>query len=146
MRTPRLKFKLNSKLDFEIAWDFYNNPQYAGVDFWGKGALRHHDKLQSIENISRECLETCFRAEDADFRARRESEAEEYPRYFEAETKCRSRKSASAEPEWGFQTCSKKKIFLSDYIESFYKQHNNKFEQRKKEVEVLYKKGEQTFF
>ncbi|MBU2025996.1 hypothetical protein KJ912_04670 [Patescibacteria group bacterium] len=46
---PKLKFKFDSKLDFEIVWDFYNNPKYAGVDFWEKGALRHHDKLKAIE-------------------------------------------------------------------------------------------------
>lgn len=49
MRTPKLKFRFDAKLDFEIAWDFYNNPKYAGIDFWKKGALRHHDELKFIE-------------------------------------------------------------------------------------------------
>lgn len=92
MRT--LKFKLDSKLDFEIAWDFYNNPKFEGVNFWGKGALEHHDELKTIEKIPR----------------------------------------------------PKKKKFLSNYTESLYKQHRNEFKQRKKEIEVLYKKREQKFF
>lgn len=91
MRMPKLKLKLNSKLDFEIAWDFYNNPKYAGVDFWEKGALRYHDKLKDIEKEIR------------------------------------------------------KKIFLSNYTKSFYKQHKNDFEHRRKKIE-LYKKKEQEFF
>lgn len=51
MKIPKLKFKLNSKFDFEIALDFYNNPQCAGVDFWEKGALKYHDELKAIEEI-----------------------------------------------------------------------------------------------
>lgn len=45
MRSPKLKFKLDPKLDIDVAWIFYNNPQIAGVDFWKKGALFHHDEL-----------------------------------------------------------------------------------------------------
>lgn len=48
---PKLKFRFNSKLDIEIAWGFYNNPKYAGVDFWKKGALKYHDELKAIEEI-----------------------------------------------------------------------------------------------
>lgn len=44
MKTPKLKFTFDS-FDFEIAWDFYNNPKYAGVNFWKKGALKYHDEL-----------------------------------------------------------------------------------------------------
>lgn len=51
MRTPKLKFKLNSKFDFEVALDFYNNPQCAGVNFWKEGALKYHDELKTIEEI-----------------------------------------------------------------------------------------------
>ena len=60
----------------------------------------------SINLALRACPETRFRAEDFDFVARNESEAEAYPRYVEAETKFRSPKSESAEPEWGFWICS----------------------------------------
>ncbi len=48
---PRLKFKLNPELDFEIAWDFYKQPKQEGVDFWQKGALRYHDNLVAIEKF-----------------------------------------------------------------------------------------------
>lgn len=51
MKTPKLKFKFDSKLDFKIAWNFYNNPKYAGVNFWEKGALKYHDELKAIEEI-----------------------------------------------------------------------------------------------
>lgn len=50
MKTPKLKFTFDS-FDFEIAWDFYNNPKYAGVNFWKKGALKYHDELKAIEEI-----------------------------------------------------------------------------------------------
>lgn len=92
MRTLKPKFKLDSKFDFEIAWDFYNNPKYAGVDFWGRGALQYHDELKTIEKKQR------------------------------------------------------KKVFLSNYVESLYKQHKNEFEHRRKEIKILYKKEEQHFF
>lgn len=48
-------------------------------------------------------FKTRFRAEGRNFGARRETEVEEYPRYFEAETKRRSPKLRPAEPEWGFE-------------------------------------------
>lgn len=92
MKTPKLRFKFDSKLDFEIAWDFYNNQKYAGVDFWKKGALQYHDELNAIEKTKR------------------------------------------------------KKLFLSNYIISLYRQHKNEFEYRKKEIKALYKKKEQIFF
>ncbi len=92
MKTPKLKFKLDPKLDFEIAWNFYNNPKYGGVDFWEKGALQYHSELKVFGKKQR------------------------------------------------------KKFFLSNYVASLYKQHKNKFEYRKKEIEALYKKKEQQFF
>ena len=92
MRIPKPKFKLDSKFDFEIAWDFYNNPKYAGIDFWGKGALQYHDELKIIEKKQQ------------------------------------------------------KKVFLSNYVGSIYKQHKNEFEHKRKEIEILYKKEEQQFF
>jgi hypothetical protein len=92
MGTPKLKFKFDPKLDSEIAWNFYNNPEYAGVDFWKRGALQYHDELVDIK-------------------------------------KARN-----------------KKIFLSNYVLSLYKQHKDEFEHRKKAIEVLYKKKEQKFF
>lgn len=36
--------------------------------------------------------------------------------------------------------------YLSDYVTSIYKQHQNEFEFRKKEIEALYKNKEQKFF
>lgn len=35
MKTPKLKFTFDS-FDFEIAWDFYNNPKYAVLIFGKK--------------------------------------------------------------------------------------------------------------
>lgn len=49
MKTPKLKFDFDPRRDFEIAWNFYNKPKHGGVDFWSKGALRHHDDLIDIE-------------------------------------------------------------------------------------------------
>lgn len=92
MGTPKLKFKFSPKLDSKIAWGFYNTPEYAGVNFWKKGALQYHDELNAIEKTQR------------------------------------------------------RKLFLSNYVISLYRQHKNEFEHRKKEIEMLYKKEEQKFF
>lgn len=92
MKTPKIRFKFDSKLDFELAWIFYNNQKYAGVDFWKKGALQYHDELGAIEKTKR------------------------------------------------------KKLFLSNYTLSLYRQHKSDFEYQKKEIETLYKKKEQKFF
>ncbi|MBU1871134.1 hypothetical protein KKF17_03400 [Patescibacteria group bacterium] len=92
MKAPKLKFKFDSKFDLEIAWNFYNSPKYAGIDFWKKGALQYHDELKVIEKKQR------------------------------------------------------KKIYLSDYVASLYKQHKDEFEYRRKEIEALYKKKGQQFF
>lgn len=50
MEMPKLKFKFNPDSDFNIVWEFYNNPKQEGVDFWLRGALRHHDDLINIKH------------------------------------------------------------------------------------------------
>lgn len=49
MKTPQIKFRFNSRFDFEVAWNFYNNQEYGGVNFWKRGALQYHDKLNTFE-------------------------------------------------------------------------------------------------
>lgn len=48
MKNPRLKFRLNQKLDTEMALDFYNNPVRAGYDFW-QSAVELHDDLAVLK-------------------------------------------------------------------------------------------------
>ncbi len=40
----------------------------------------------------------------------------------------------------------RKKFFLFNYVSSFYKEHKDEFEYRKKEIEALYRSKEQKFF
>lgn len=54
MIIPKLKFKFDSKLDFKIAWNFYNNSKYAGIDFWKERALQHHNELKILRQKQRE--------------------------------------------------------------------------------------------
>lgn len=49
MLNPIIKFKFDKKLDQDLAWDFYSNPEFGGCDFWQRGALSHHPKLKGIE-------------------------------------------------------------------------------------------------
>lgn len=49
MKNPKLKFDFDPDSDFNIAWDFYNNPAHGGRNFWLKGAIQHHDGLIGME-------------------------------------------------------------------------------------------------
>lgn len=48
MASSKLKFEFNVTYDTEIAWLFYRERNYGGVDFWGKGALRYHEALTAL--------------------------------------------------------------------------------------------------
>ena len=46
---PELKFALSQKLDYEIAWSFYQNPKRGGVDFWQERVFGIHKQLGNID-------------------------------------------------------------------------------------------------
>lgn len=45
-----IKLKFNQKLDQELAWEFFNNQEIGGCNFWQERALCHHPKLLEIES------------------------------------------------------------------------------------------------
>ncbi|MEA1936638.1 MAG: hypothetical protein U9N04_00820 [Patescibacteria group bacterium] len=49
MKQPIIKLKFDQKLDREIAWNFYSNPEFGGCNFWKERALKHHPKLTEIK-------------------------------------------------------------------------------------------------
>jgi len=51
MSNPVIKLKFNQKLDQELAWEFFNNQEIGGCNFWQERALRHHPKLLEIESV-----------------------------------------------------------------------------------------------
>lgn len=83
---------LTKNLILILPGSFYNNPTYAGANFWNNGALKHHSELEDMEFVS------------------------------------------------------KKKDFLLNYINRYYKQQKNRIEERKKEIEALYDKTHHQFF
>ena len=60
MSNPAIQLKFNQKLDQDLAWDFYSNPEFGGCNFWKERALSHHPKLLEIElaKNSRNYLDT----------------------------------------------------------------------------------------
>ena len=53
MKTPKLKFEFNPEFDFNLAWEFYNNPNHAGANFWNNGALKHHSELKDMDFVKK---------------------------------------------------------------------------------------------
>jgi hypothetical protein len=51
MPNPTIKLKFDKKLDQELAWDFYSNPEFGGCNFWKERALTHHPKLSEIGSV-----------------------------------------------------------------------------------------------
>ena len=51
MNSPKLKFSFDSKVEHKIAWNFYNDQTFGGVNFWEKGALQYHPDLISLEKV-----------------------------------------------------------------------------------------------
>ena len=50
MLNPAIQLKFNQKLDQDLAWDFYFNPEFGGCNFWKERALFHHPELLEIES------------------------------------------------------------------------------------------------
>ncbi|MCB9802798.1 hypothetical protein H6761_02130 [Candidatus Nomurabacteria bacterium] len=50
MPNPIIKLKFNQKLDQDLAWEFFNNQEIGGCNFWQERALNHHPKLLEIES------------------------------------------------------------------------------------------------
>ena len=50
MKQPIIKLKFDQKLDQEIAWEFYSNPEFGGCNFWEERALKYHPKLIEIKS------------------------------------------------------------------------------------------------
>ncbi len=50
MKQPIIKLKFNQKLDRELAWEFYSNPEFGGCNFWKERALKYHPKLIKIKS------------------------------------------------------------------------------------------------
>ncbi len=48
MSMPSVVFVLDKELDKEMAWRFYRRRRHGGVDFWKKGAARHHEALTKL--------------------------------------------------------------------------------------------------
>lgn len=48
MPNPIIQLKFDQKLDQDIAWDFYSDPEFGGCDFWKERALAHHSKLSHM--------------------------------------------------------------------------------------------------
>lgn len=49
MSNPTIQLKFDQKLDQNLAWNFYSQPNYGGCNFWKERALSHHPKLLGIE-------------------------------------------------------------------------------------------------
>lgn len=49
MLNPIIQLKFDQKLDQNLAWDFYNNQNFGGCNFWEERALAHHPNLSEIE-------------------------------------------------------------------------------------------------
>jgi len=45
-----IKLQFNQKLDQNIAWDFYNNQEFGGCNFWKERVLKHHPLFINIES------------------------------------------------------------------------------------------------
>ncbi|MFH1667538.1 MAG: hypothetical protein ABH884_00755 [Candidatus Komeilibacteria bacterium] len=51
MNSPKLKFSFDPKVEHQIAWNFYNDQTFGGVNFWERGALQYHPDLISLEKV-----------------------------------------------------------------------------------------------
>lgn len=51
MSNPTIQLKFDQKLDQELAWDFYSDPEFGGCNFWEERALSHHSKLLEIKLV-----------------------------------------------------------------------------------------------
>lgn len=51
MEHPTIKLQFDQKLDQDLAWDFYNNQNFGGCDFWRERALKYHPVLTNIESF-----------------------------------------------------------------------------------------------
>lgn len=49
MKYPEITIKINQKLDQDLAWEFYSNPEISGCNFWKEKALKYHKKLLEID-------------------------------------------------------------------------------------------------
>jgi len=45
MPNPTIKLKFDQKLDQDMVWEFYTNPEFGGYNFWQGGALSKHPGL-----------------------------------------------------------------------------------------------------
>lgn len=50
MSNPTIQLKFDQKLDQDLAWDFYSDPEFGGCNFWEERALSHHPKLLEIKS------------------------------------------------------------------------------------------------
>lgn len=52
MEYPIINFKFDRSLDQDVAWMFYNNQKFGGIDFWRERALPHHPTFNKINEFS----------------------------------------------------------------------------------------------
>lgn len=53
---PNLKFQLNKALDKKMAWEFYCQPVFGGVNFWHRGVFALHDALKQMDKVQNKRL------------------------------------------------------------------------------------------
>lgn len=89
-RRPKIKFKLNPKLDAKLAWDFYRQPVRGGYDFWRRQAVALHPDLENLgqqdnpKKFLKKYIEDYYRAHDLapERRAMEKSWAKRQKAYF----------------------------------------------------------------
>lgn len=52
MKQPKITLKFDQQLDQEIAWNFYNCPEFGGCNFWEERVLKHHPGLSEIKSAN----------------------------------------------------------------------------------------------
>ncbi|MDD3006925.1 MAG: hypothetical protein PHX30_05110 [Candidatus Pacebacteria bacterium] len=52
MKQPKIILKFDQKLEQELAWNFYNYPEFGGCNFWEERALKHHPELLEIKSVN----------------------------------------------------------------------------------------------
>lgn len=51
MKQPIIVLKYDQSLEQEIAWNFYNCPEFGGCNFWEERALKHHPEISTLKDV-----------------------------------------------------------------------------------------------
>jgi len=51
MKYPKIIIKIDQKMDQDLAWEFYRNPEIGGCNFWKERALSYHSNLSKMNSI-----------------------------------------------------------------------------------------------